>query len=105
MTYLRVNVFVRPEGKSRRRRCAPLAARGYAYQLHNADLRIERAMGRLEGSGSFYWDNPRRAYRAAVVALRKLGAVQVKIETISGRPVARLYRDERGITAHSEGAA
>jgi len=66
--------------------------RGVAWQAHNADRRMERAMGRLRGSGSFYWASPRKAWRRARVALREPGVRQVKVETISGREVGRLWR-------------
>jgi hypothetical protein len=91
--YLRIEIFVR-DARGRTR----------AHPVQNPDVRIERAMGRLPGDGSFYWDDPRRAYRAAVVALREPGAFQATIETISGRPVARLYRHADGIRACSGGA-
>ena len=66
--------------------------RGVAWQAHNADPRMERVMGRLRGSGSFYWANPRKAWRRACVALREPGVHQVKVETIGGREVGRLWR-------------
>lgn len=67
----------------------------YGYQAWNPDVVMEKAMARLPGSGSFYWPTAREAYREAVRLLKR-GARQAKIETISGRPVCRLYGpDER----------
>jgi hypothetical protein len=91
--YLRIEIFVRDS-----------SGRTRAHLVQNPDVRIERAMGRLPGDGSFYWDNPRLAYRAAVVALREPGAFQARIETISGRPLARLHRHGGVIRACSGGA-
>ena len=76
---------------------------GSAWELWNPDRSIEEALGsRLPGAGSFYWSGLRSAWRRAVVALRQTaGATQAKIETIGGRPVARLYGRADGITAYA----
>jgi hypothetical protein len=63
-----------------------------AWQDWNPDRRMERRMARLPETGSFYWPCPRDAWRRARVMLRTLGVVQVKVETISGREIGRLYR-------------
>lgn len=63
------------------------------WQAWNQDPAMETRMTRLRGSGSFYWPNALRAYLAARQLMRENMAVhQIKIETISGVEIARLYR-------------
>lgn len=64
--------------------------RGVAWQDWNDDPRMETVMARLGGSGSFYYPTHRKAWRRAQVLVRR-GASQVKIETISGHEVDRIY--------------
>jgi len=66
-------------------------AAGYSYQAWNPDPKMERRMARLPGSGSFYWPSARAAYRAARRFVKEPGVAQVKIETVSGIEVARLF--------------
>lgn len=60
------------------------------WQDWNDAPRMERKMARLSGSGSFYYPSPRAAWRRAVVLVQR-GAEQVKVETISGREIGRVY--------------
>ena len=51
--------------------------------------------GRLAGSGSFYWPDPRDAYRTAVVMLRRDETIDaIRIEGIGAQPVAYLRRTD-----------
>ncbi len=69
------------------------AVRGVAWQGWNADATMEARMARLQGGGSFYWPNALRAYFAACDMMRADATItQVKVETISGAEVARIYR-------------
>lgn len=79
----RIDVFVNEKRGSK--------VHGYAYQAWNPDPAMEREMARLPGSGSFYWPSARAAYREAKRIIRKPGVHQLKIETISGFEVGRLY--------------
>jgi len=94
----RMNVFgdvlrVR-RGKASARLCAirvELLQAG--WQGWNPDGAMEAHMARLPGSGSFYWPCAWRAYLAARRVMRECPEVsQVAIETISGQPIARVYR-------------
>lgn len=77
----RITVFTKPTGKGKK-------ARGSAYQLWNPDFDSPT----LLGSGSLYWPSAKAAWGRARQLLRQDKAVeQVKIETISGREVGRLY--------------
>lgn len=74
---------------------------GCAWEDWNPDPKQEVAHARLRGAGSFYWPTPRQAFRRAVVSLLKTGADQAKVETISGRPVARLYNHDGRVSAYA----
>lgn len=63
-----------------------------AWDDWNPDPVMESRMARLKGAGSFYWPNQRDAWRRARVVVREPGVTQVKVETISGRFVGRLYQ-------------
>lgn len=79
MPYCRITIFTK----------------AYGYQGWNPDPVMEEKMARLRGSGSFYWGSAKEAYKAAFGMMRKDPAIeQIKIETISGREVGRLYREE-----------
>ena len=75
------------KGRGKRKRLMP---EGVAWQAWNDDPAQERADGRLAGSGSFHWPNPRAAFRRAVVLLRAGQAEAVRIEGIGSQPVAYL---------------
>lgn len=64
-----------------------------AWQAWNTDPIMEGRMARLAGSGSFYWPNAIRAYIAARDIMTMDARVhQIKIETISGREIGRIYK-------------
>lgn len=64
-----------------------------AWQGWNPDPVMADHMARLPGSGSFYWSGAIRAFVAGRQMLRDDPTVdQIKIETISGREIGRLYR-------------
>lgn len=68
----------------------------YGYQGWNSDPTMEERMARLPGSGSFYWPSARDCYRAAGRFIRSNKEIhQIKIETISGQEVGRLFRPAR----------
>ena len=68
---------------------------GVAWQGWNADARMENRMARLAGSGSFYWDGALNAAVAAKRIIREDATIhQIKIETIGGREIGRVYRQE-----------
>jgi hypothetical protein len=72
---------------------AEAASQSVAWQGWNADPRQERAHGRLNGSGSFYWPDPRKAYRAAVTMMRADETISaVRIEGIGSQPIGYLRR-------------
>ena len=76
------------------RRGKRTVSQGVAWQGWNADAAMESRMARLAGSGSFYRPGALRAYSAARAMMRADATVrQVKIETISGREVGRLYAE------------
>lgn len=89
----RLTIFAtRMVQKGRRKRPVP---QGVAWQGWNANARQEAKHARLPGSGSFYWRSPRDAFRAAVIAVRADETVHaVRIESIGGREVAYLRRDD-----------
>ncbi len=67
--------------------------RGVGWQGWNPDPIMEDRMARLHGAGSFYWPNAVRAYVAARSMMRYDSTIrQIKMETISGREIARVYR-------------
>ena len=85
----RVNVFGTRE-IARRKKTTRV---GLAWQGWNADPDMESRMARLPNSGSFYWPNALRAYVWARHAMRTDPTIeQVAIETISARPIGRIYR-------------
>jgi len=55
---------------------------------------MEMAMARLPGAGGFYWPSRRDAWRRARVMIAAPGVEQIKVETIAGQEVGRLYRRE-----------
>ena len=58
----------------------------------NTDPAMEAAMSRLPGQGSFYWPGALAAYHAAKALLQADTSIhQIKLETISGREIGRLY--------------
>jgi hypothetical protein len=65
---------------------------GVGWQGWNNDPRMEEAMARLPGQGSFYWAGAIQAMHAAKRAFADLAVHQIKIETISGQEIARIYR-------------
>ncbi len=86
MPYCRITVFA-SKGK-----------RHFGYDLLNPDNTMEKAMSRLPGSGSSYWPDIRSAFREAYRKIRTDQTVhQIKIETISGVELCRIY--ERGRVA------
>lgn len=63
------------------------------WQGWNDNPTMESRMARLPGSGSFYWSCAWQAYVAARRMMRNDASIhQIKIETISGRELARMYR-------------
>jgi len=68
---------------------------GVGWQGWNDDPRMADRMARLPGSGSFYWPGAWQAYRAARAMMRDDATItQAKIETISGREIGRIYREQ-----------
>jgi hypothetical protein len=64
-----------------------------AWQDWHESARDEARDARLPGAGSFYWDSPRDAWRRARVLMRQYPLItHVKVETIGGRPVGRMWR-------------
>ena len=65
---------------------------GVGWYGWNADPVMEAAMSRLPGQGSFYWPGALAAYVAAKAMLRTDTRIhQIKLETISGREIGRIY--------------
>ena len=74
----------------------------FAYYGHNPDKRIEKEMARLKGSGSFYWNSAKKAHKKVIREFKKNFILkQAKIETISGKMVARLYKHEKEVTGYT----
>lgn len=66
-----------------------------AWQGWNPDGGMERVMGRLVGSGSFYWPSPADAYRAATVMMRQDATIDaIRIRGIGSQDVAYLRRSD-----------
>lgn len=88
---VRMDVFAtRPMLKRKRGKPVDVAC---AWQGWNADTRMEQQMARLKGAGSFYWQGAIQALVAAKRTMRDdVSVQQIKLETISGREIARLYR-------------
>ena len=73
----------------------------FAYYGHNPDKQIEKEMGRLKGSGSFYWNSAKSAYKRILQEFKKEPNLrQAKIETISNKNVARLYKHGKDFTGY-----
>lgn len=88
---VRLNIFATRQLASGRRR-KPQSA-GVGWQGWNPDALMADKMARLSGSGSFYWQGAINALVAAKRMMRDDSTIhQVAIETISGQPIARLYR-------------
>lgn len=86
----RLDVFGTIEIPANGRRKARKIACG--WQGWNPDPVEERKHARLKGSGSFYWAGALQAYIAARRMIRADARItQVKIETISGREIGRIY--------------
>lgn len=89
----RLDVFATRDivkGKGKR---AKTSQQSIGYQGWNPDAMMEHRMARLEGSGSFYWPNAIMAHRAAKQMMTADSSIhQIKIETISGREIGRMYR-------------
>lgn len=88
---VRMNVFAtRDVAKGKRHKIRTI---GVGWQGWNADPVMADKMARLPGSGSFYWQGTINALSAAKRMFRDDSTVhQIAIETISGQPIARLYR-------------
>jgi hypothetical protein len=88
---VRLDVFATrdlPKGRGKR-----LVSTGVAWQGWNADPVMEHALSRLRGQGSFYWPGAVRALAAARSMMATDDTVhQIKLETISGREIGRLWR-------------
>jgi hypothetical protein len=88
---VRIDVFATREVTIGRRRKPTTVCVG--WQGWNADPIMADRMARLPGSGSFYWPGAIRALTAAKRLLREDETIhQIKIETISGQEIARVYR-------------
>lgn len=89
----RIDVFATHEttvGKGKRQRTV---TRGVGWQGWNPCPSQEQKHARLTGSGSFYWPGALSAYAAARQMMRTDATIhQVKIETIGGREIGRIYR-------------
>lgn len=77
--------------------CFGTDAKGRAcgWQGWNHEPSMEQRMARLPGSGSFYWESAREAYRMASRWLRSGNCRTVRINTISGREVCYLHAPEK----------
>ncbi len=85
---------VRDRSRKATRTLCPITfkTREVAWQGWNADPAMETRMTRLQGAGSFYWPNALRAYLTARNMVRADSRIhQVKIETISGHEIGRIY--------------
>lgn len=92
-TPCRIDIFADVLFTPKRRRLPVI--RHIAWQDWNDSPKMERRMARLPSSGSFYWPTARVAWRRACVMLGRDDRIrQIKVETISGREVGRLYRRE-----------
>lgn len=89
----RVTLFATRTVKPKR---GPAKTIGVGWNGWNADPVMEQRMARLPGSGSFYWPGALRAYLAVKAMMTADPTIhQAKIETISGREVARVYGGAR----------
>lgn len=85
---MRLDVFGTRQSSHKRPRPIQVGWQGW-----NPDPVMERTQARLRGSGSFYWQGGINALVAAKRMLRDDTTIQqIKIETISGREVGRIYR-------------
>lgn len=85
---VRLDIFATVERttKCKTQRC------GVAWQAFNPDDSVAAELGR-PGFGSFYWRGAVQAFAAAQrIMLSDPRVQQIKLETISGRPIGRLYR-------------
>lgn len=90
---VRMTVFAQRTATVGRGKRARTEVRGVAWQGWNADAAMEQRMARLRGAGSFYWPGALRALVAARAAMRADRSVaQIKLETIGGREIGRLYQ-------------
>lgn len=86
----RIIVFATTQEHGKRRK---VVTRSVAWEAWNTCPIMESQMARLRGSGSFYWPSALRAYLHAKQIMAANSSVdQIKIETISGEEIARLYR-------------
>ena len=89
----RIDIFADVPFMPKRRRWPVI--RAVAWQDWNDSPKMESWMARRPGSGSFYWPTARAAWRRACVMLGRDDRIrQIKVETISGREVGRVYRKE-----------
>lgn len=87
---IRLDVFATATTPATRRRAA--RSHGVAWQAFNPDDSVAAELGR-PGFGSFYWRGAVQAFAAAQrIMLSDPRVHQIKLETISGRPIGRLYR-------------
>ncbi len=87
---VRMDVFGTVETRTRRGKVKTVGA---GWQAWNADPRLETATARLSRQGSFYWHGAISAYAEAKRILRDDPRVhQIKLETISGVEIGRIYR-------------
>ncbi len=90
---VRIMVFATQHTVVRKGRKLQTGTNRVAWQGWNADPIMADRMARLPGSGSFYWSGAIKALQAGRTMLRDDPTVdQIKIETISGREIGRLYR-------------
>lgn len=88
---VRLDVFASVEQPARGKRKARTV--GVGWQGWNSDARMEQVCARLVGSGSFYWQGAISAFAAARRAMADDPRVhQIKLETINGVEIGRLYR-------------
>lgn len=96
-TPCRIDVFGPVTVQKRRGRKVTTTTVLAGWQAWNPDTRMERAMARLPGSGSFYWPTHRDAYRRALVLVRTSPEVTAaRVETVSGRRIAYVQRAASG---------
>lgn len=86
---VRLDVFAtRTIGKGKKAK-----PQGVAWQGWNDDPVLETACARLAGSGSFYWFGAVRALAAARAMMTADTSIhQIKLESVSGVEIGRVYR-------------
>jgi hypothetical protein len=78
---------------TKKRPYTPIAFKPAGWQAWNSDPVMEHRTARLKGAGSFYWQGAVKALAEARRIIDSAPSVhQIKIETISGREIGRLYR-------------